>query len=119
MHKIKPGKLTAGTVKSNFKGAFERFIVIDNTFLFIDPVKGTPVYWKQFLYDVIAMVKQLEIPTYFLTLSYADLKCEELPDIINKLNNLGLSEEELKNLSYQEICNLLNNNLVIVARYVQ
>ena len=74
MHKIKPGKLTAKTVKSNFKEAFERLIVRDNTFLFIDPVKGTPVYWKQFLYDVIVMVKQLEIPTYFLTLSYADLK---------------------------------------------
>ena len=59
-------------------------------------VKGTPVYQKQFLYDVIVMVKELEIPIYFLTLSFADLKWEELPCIINKLNNLRLSDEELK-----------------------
>ena len=65
------------------------------------------------------MIKQLGIPTYFLTLSSADLRWEELPYIINKLNNLGLSEEELKNLSYQERCNLLNNNPVLVARHFQ
>ena len=61
------------------------------------------------------MVKQLAIHTYFLTLSFADLRGEELPYIINKLNNLGLSDEELKNLSYLGRCNLLNNNPVLVT----
>ena len=63
-------------------------------------VKGTPTYWKQFLLEVLVMVQQLGVPTYFLTLSCADLRWNELPYIINKLNNLGLTEEELKNLSY-------------------
>ena len=119
MHRIKPGTLTAGTVKSNFKGAIERFVARDDAFSFLSSVKGTPAYWKQFLYDVLAMVKQLGIPTYFLTLSCADLRWEELPYIINKLNNLGLSDEELKNLSYQEKCNRLNINPVLVARHFQ
>ena len=61
------------------------------------------------------MVKQLGIPTYFSTLSCADLRWEEVPYIINRLNNPGLSEEELKNLSYQERCSLLNNNPVLVV----
>ena len=87
MHKIKPGTLTAQTLTSNFKG---------NAFPLMSSVKGVPTYWKQFLYDVLAMVKQLGIPTYFLTLSYADLRWEELPYIINKSNNLGLSAGELK-----------------------
>ena len=65
------------------------------------------------------MVKQLGIPTYFSTLSCADLRWEEVPYIINRLNNPGLSEEELKNLSYQERCSLLNNNPVLVARHFQ
>ena len=52
-------------------------------------------------------------------MSCADLRWEELPYIINKLNNLGLSDEELKNLSYQERCNLLNDNPVLVARHFQ
>ena len=65
------------------------------------------------------MVKQLGILTYFLTLLSADLRWGELPYIMNKLNNLGLSNEELKNLSYQERCNLLNKNPVLVARHFQ
>ena len=110
MHKIKPGTLKAQTLISNFKG---------NAFPLMSSVKGVPTYWKQFLYDVLAMVKQLGIPRYFLTLPYADLRWEELPYIINKSSNLGLSAEELKNLSYQERCNLLNNNTVLVGRHFQ
>ena len=40
------------------------------------------------------MVKQLQIPAYFLTVC-AEVSWEELRYIINKLNNLGLSEEGL------------------------
>ena len=65
------------------------------------------------------MVKQLGISTYFLTLSCADLKWKELPYIVNKLNNFGLSEEEFKKLSDQERCNLLNDNPVLVSRHFQ
>ena len=108
MHNVKPGALTTGTVQSNFKGRIERFVARDNAFSCMSSAKGTPAYWKQFLFDVLAMVKQLGIPTYFLTLSCGDLTWEELPYIINKLNNLGLSDEELKKLIYLERCNLLN-----------
>ena len=65
------------------------------------------------------MVKQSGIPTYFLTLSCADLSWEELPYIISKLNNLVLRDEKLKNLSHQEKCNLLNNNPVLLAEHFQ
>ena len=81
--------------------------------------KETPAYWKQFLYDVLVMVKQLGILTCFLTLSCAHLRWEEPPCIISKLNNLRLKDEELRNLSYQECCNMLNNNPVLVARHFQ
>ena len=47
-----------------------------------------------------------------------DNKIEE-EHIVNKLHNLGFSKEELKNLSYQERCNLLNTNQVLVARHFQ
>ena len=66
MHKIKPGTLIAGTTKSNFKGTIEKFVVRDNGFSFMNSIKGIPAYWKHFLYDVLAMVKQLGIPCIFL-----------------------------------------------------
>ena len=49
MHKIKQGTFTGGTVKINFKGTVERFVARDNAFSFLNSVKETPTYWKQFL----------------------------------------------------------------------
>ena len=57
MHKIKLGKLTAGMVKNNLKGTIERFVASDKTLSFMSSVKGTPPYWKQFLYNVLAIIK--------------------------------------------------------------
>ena len=65
MEKIRPGKLTAGMVKNSLKGTFEWFVASDNSFSFMSSAKGTPACWKQFLYDVLAMLKQLGIPTSF------------------------------------------------------
>ena len=65
------------------------------------------------------MVKQLRVPTYFLTLTCAYLRWDELPYIINKLNNLGLTEEDLNNLSHQGRTELLNSNPVLIARHFQ
>ena len=119
MYKVKPGTLAAGTIESNFKGTVKRFVARNITFSFMSSVKETPAYWKQFLNDVLTMAKQLGIPTYFLTLSCANLRWEELPHIINKLNNLGLRDEDLKSLSCEERSNLLKHNPVFVARHFQ
>ena len=64
-------------------------------------------------------MKQCRIPTYFLTLSSADLRWDGLPYIINKLNNLNLIDEEIRNLTYQQRIKLLNDNPVLVARHFQ
>ena len=76
MRKIKSGTLTEGTVKNNFKRISERFVASDNAFSFMSSVNGTLAYWEQFLYDVLAMVNQLGIATYFRRLLCADLRWE-------------------------------------------
>ena len=65
------------------------------------------------------MVKQLGIPTFFMTLSCADLRWNELIGIISKLNSLNLSDNDINNMSYQERCDTLNKNPVLVARHFQ
>ena len=79
-------------------------------------IKGTPAYWKHFLYDILAMVKQLGLPSYFLTLSCADLRWNELVLIIARLNNIDVENEEL---DYFQRCNILNQNPVLTARHFQ
>ena len=36
--------------------------------------KGAPAYWKKFLNEVLVLVKQLGIPTFFMRLSCTDLR---------------------------------------------
>ena len=50
--------------------------------------------------------------------AYAILRWEDFPYIINKLN-IGLSDKEIKKLSFQERSNWLNNNPVLVAIHFQ
>ena len=95
------------------------FVARDDAFLLMSSVKGTPAYWKQFFFDVLSMVKQLRISTYFMKLSCTGVRSEEIPHIISKLNNFELNEEELKDLSYQERCSILNNSPVLAEVPVQ
>ena len=70
-------------------------------------LKGTPAYWKQFLFDVLAMVKQLAIPTYFLTLPCGDQIENEAAyiEFIDKTINLQLPNH----LSDPELFRLVKN----------
>ena len=80
-------------------------------------VKGTPAYWKIFLHDVLAMVNQLGLPTFFLTLSGADLRWKESILIISRLNGVDLDENS--EIDYFQKCEILNSNPVLVARHFQ
>ena len=63
------------------------------------------------------MIKQLGCPTFFLTLSYADLKWKEISEIISKLNKLNLSKEYLESMNYFEKYELFNSNPVLLVRH--
>ena len=65
------------------------------------------------------MVKQLGLPTFFMTLSCADLRWNELIHVIAKLEGKNLTEEEVLGLDYFERCKYLNSNPVFVARNFQ
>ena len=92
------GNFTAGMFK-NYKHSVEDLVNKDQGFYFMIQIRGTPAYWKRFEYDVLAMIKQLGCPTFFLTLPCADLKWKEIPEIISKFNKLNLSKEYLESMN--------------------
>ena len=47
------------------------------------------------MYEVVAMVKQLGIPTWFMTLSCADLRWPELFQIISRMQEKDITDEEV------------------------
>ena len=112
----KRGNFTAGMF-SNYTKSVQDLIHSHNGYLFMSQIRGTPAYWKRFQSEVLAMVKQLGCPTFFLTLSCADLRWNELVEIIQTLN--GEENVSSNDLNYFQRCEILNSNPVLLARHFQ
>ena len=102
MKKVISNNLTVGMLSKNFKQKVKELIAKDKAFTFMSSTKGTPTYWKKFLHQVLAMVKQLGTPTFFLTLSCTDLRWNTLISIMFKLNGIDIADEDIDTLSYHE-----------------
>ena len=85
LKKVSTGRITAGMSSNNFSDTVKSFIANDEAYHFMKTIKGTPAYWKRFLNEFLTMVKQLGIPTFFMTLTCTDLHWNELISIIAKL----------------------------------
>ena len=73
LKKLHGKSVKASQVKSNSKD-FQNLLLQDQAYLFLQKIPGSPPYWQKFMYEIVAMVKQLGIPTWFMTLSCADLR---------------------------------------------
>ena len=85
----------------------------------MNDLRGSPAYWQTVQYDVLAMIRQLGIPTWFLTLSAADMKW---PDVIQHIANqyeTHLTEEDVVNMTWEDKCKWLSSNPVTAARHFQ
>ena len=53
------GHGTAGMLASNFTETVKSFLAKDGTYQVMGNIRGTPAYWKKFLFEVLGLVKQL------------------------------------------------------------
>ena len=118
LKKVHGQHITASQVRSNSE-ILQHLVSQDQAYLFLRQIPGSPPYWQKFMYEVVAMVKQLGIPTWFMTLSCADLRWPELFQIISKCNGKDMTDNQVDALSYDERCRLLNLNPVITAKHFQ
>ena len=118
LKKVHGQSVTASQLKANPQ-SLVNLICQDQAYLFLRQIPGTPPYWQKFMYEVIAMVKQLGIPTWFMTLSCADLRWPELFQMLAKIQGNNLTNDEVDALSYNERCQMLNLNPDVVAKHFQ
>ena len=118
LKKVHGQPVTASHIRSSGQ-TLRNLICQDQAYLFLRQIPGTPPYWQRFMYEVVAMVKQLGIPTWFMTLSCADLRWPELFQIISRMQGKDITDEEVDALSYDEKCKMLNLNPFIVAKHFQ
>ena len=112
MHKVSSDTFTAGMLNRNFKETMRQYIANDKAYNFMI---GTETYCKKCMHELMVMIKQLGVLTFFLTLSCATLKWNDVFYAISKVNGI----DEINGMSYSDRFNLLNENPVIVARHFQ
>ena len=98
MKKICSHQITAASIRTE-KQSLQNLICKDQAYLFMRQIPGSPPYWQRFMFEVVAMVKQLGIPTWFMTLSCADLRWPELFQIIARTQGINMTDEQVEALS--------------------
>ncbi|KAI8486967.1 hypothetical protein Bbelb_352270 [Branchiostoma belcheri] len=83
----------------------------DEGYRFLQPVRGTPQYWEKALNELYAMIRQLGIPTWFVTFLAADLRRPEVLEAIRQDH----SAVPVSDLSWEERCDILKSNPVTAA----
>jgi hypothetical protein len=91
----------------------------DKAYRFMKNVHGSPPYYQRTFYDLLAMIRQLGTPTWFFTLSAADMKWPDMIQIIARQYGVNYTDEEVLALSFENKSNWLRCNPVTAARHFQ
>ena len=111
-HKITAGQLRNPTV-------VEQLVRNEQAYKFLKNVRGSPAYWQDQLYDVLAMLRMLSIPTWFLTLSAADLHWPEMIQAVAVQLGKKLTQKDVQQMSIKDRSTYLCQNPITGVRMFQ
>ena len=91
--------LDAGMLKNpqHLQNLFKK----DRAYTFLKNIQGSPPYWQKMFYKLLAMIRTLGIPTWFLTLSAADMKWLEVIQSIAKQYGTIYTKQEVLELPWR------------------
>ena len=90
-------KITAGQFQN--PAVLEQLVRNEQVYKFLKNVRGSPAYWQDQLFDVLTMFQTLSIPTWFLTLSAADLHWPEMIQAVAVQFGKKLSQKDVLKMS--------------------
>ena len=94
-----------------------QFVRKDKAYSFMKNFLGSPPYYQRTFYDLLTMICQLSTPTWFFTLSAADLKRPDMIQTIARQYGVHYTDDEVAALSFEEKSNWLKRNPVTAARH--
>ena len=90
----------------------------DDGYRIFKNIRSSPPYFEQKKKDLMAMIRQLGIPTLFISLSAADTKwIELLRSIYISIHQKTITDTELENMSWSNKCELISKDPATCARY--
>ena len=102
LKKVSGQPLTASQVRDLENGSMQHLIFSDQAYYFMKNILGSPAYWMNFLFDVIATIKQIGPPAWWTTFSCADLRWKEIYKILSKLKRHEMSDTEIEQMTYDD-----------------
>ena len=105
-------EVTASMLKNDKE--LSKILKSDRGYRFLSSVRGTPPYWQRVQKDLLAMIRQLGIPTFFVSFSSADLRWPEVVNTI--LKQQGDTTRTAETMDWNEKCAVLRSNPVTAAR---
>ena len=90
--------------------ALQKLVWTKQAYKFLKNTRGLPAYWHHEPYDVLAMLCSLGIPTWFLTLSAADLHWPEMIQAVALQLGRRLSKDDVLKMSIAQRSTYLRQN---------
>ncbi|XP_070567274.1 uncharacterized protein [Ptychodera flava] len=113
---LKGRKVTAGEIQSPQN--VDKIVRLDEGFRVLKTLRGSPPYWESAKRDIFAMIRQLGIPTFFMSFSSAESKWIHLLKILGKtVHDKEYTENEIRNMSWSTKSELIKSDPVTCARH--
>ena len=106
--------ITAGLLRD--PESLQQLIRTEQAYKFLKNIRGSPAYWQGDLYDVLAMLRSLGIPTFFLTLSAADLHWPEMIQAVAAEYGMDIPQNTVAKMSIADKSWFLRQNPVTGVR---
>ena len=98
----------------------KKLIRRDEGYKFLAKIRGTPAYWEKSKKGVFAMIRQLGIPTFFVTFSAADRRWIEIDNaILVSQGKQPMTVEQHMNMTWEDHCNIIMSNPAAAAKMFQ
>ncbi|XP_026470005.1 uncharacterized protein LOC113373956 [Ctenocephalides felis] len=108
--------VASDAIDSNFINDLVKF---DDGYRFLKNIRSSPAFWEDKKKKLLAMIRQLGRPTFFLTLSAAESQWPELLKTLMKYSeyNKNISLREAYALDHNTKTTLIRNDPVTCSRY--
>ncbi|XP_033729556.1 uncharacterized protein LOC117318706, partial [Pecten maximus] len=108
-------KITAGQVRN--EPSANQIVRLNEGYYIFRTLRNSPAYLSSKKKDAFAMIRQLGLPTWFMSLSSADTRWPDLLQTLATLDGTILSDENLESLDWKTKTNLVKKDPVTCARY--
>ena len=108
-------KITAAEARNS--EYLDKLVNLDEGYYIFRQLRNSPAYLQSRKKDIFAMIRQLSLPTWFMSLSAADTRWTDLLKMLAKLNNgVSYTDKDIEELTWQEKTKLVQKDPVTCSR---